>query len=369
MLTLRGISLVWGAQPLTARGLVTVARIRRRTRCAMARGTVPLLRAALGASAVISAIWWYRRWLRAQARRASAGSRIVGTRLGPVEYDLRGTGPTVLHAHGGGVGHAGWFMLGHLVEAGYRLLTPDRPGYLGTPLADNGSPAAQADLFAAILDGLGIDRVAVVGVSAGGPAALEFARRYPNRTAALVLVSALTQRTPLSKVQRESALGRLVLLRRMQDLASSILHLAMTRAPALALRAYARTETTYDAAVARRHIRQILDDSIQRRQVAQMADAIVPARSRAAGVANDLHVQHTLTDLPLEEIAAPTLIVHSRFDGDVPYRSAIHAHARIADSELVTVDQFGHLLWWGDAVVAAQVRTGIEAFLRAGLRR
>ena len=100
-----------------------------------------------------------------------------------------------------------------------------------------------------------------------------------------------------------------------------------------------------------------------------MADAIVPARSRAAGVANDLHVQHTLTDLPLEEIAAPTLIVHSRFDGDVPYRNATHAHARIAGSELVTVDQFGHLLWWGDAVAAAQVRTGIEAFLRARLRR
>lgn len=369
MLTLRGISLVWGAQPLTARGLVTVARIRRRTRCAMARGTVPFPRAALGASAVIGATWWYGRWLRAQARRASANSRIVGTRLGPVEYDLRGTGPTVLHAHGGGVGHAGWFMLGHLVEAGYRLLTPDRPGYLGTPLADNGSPTAQADLFAATLDVLGIDRVAVVGVSAGGPAALEFARRYPNRTAALVLVSALTQRTPLSKAQRNSALGRLVLLRRMQDLASSILHLAMTHAPALALRAYARTETTYDAAGARRFIHQILDDPTQRRQLAQLADAIVPAHSRAAGVANDLHVQHTLTDLPLEDIAAPTLIVHSRFDGDVPYRNATHAHARITGSELVTVHQFGHLLWWGDAVVVAQIRTGIEVFLRARLRQ
>lgn len=335
----------------------------------MARGTVPFLRAALGASAVIGATRWYRRWLRAQARRTSAGSRIVGTRLGPVEYDLRGTGPTVLHAHGGGVGHAGWFMLGHLVEAGYRLLTPDRPGYLGTPLADNGSPSAQADLFAATLDVLGIDRVAVVGVSAGGPAALEFARRYPARAEALVLVSALTLRTPLSDDQRNSLLGRLVLSHRAQDLASVILHQAMTRAPTLALRAYARTETTYDARVARLYIRKILDDPAQRRQVAELADAIVPARPREAGVANDLHVQHTLTDLPLEEIAAPTLIVHSRFDGDVPYRNATHAHARIAGSELVTVDQFGHLLWWGDAVVAAQVRTGIEVFLHARLRR
>ena len=63
--------------------------------------------------------------------------------------------------------HNGWFFLAHLVEGGYRLLTPDRPGYLGTLLANNGSPEAQADLAAALLDALAIDTVAVVGNSAG----------------------------------------------------------------------------------------------------------------------------------------------------------------------------------------------------------
>jgi pimeloyl-ACP methyl ester carboxylesterase len=84
----------------------------------------------------------------------------------------------------------------------------------------------------------------------------------------------------------------------------------------------------------------------------------------SAGVANDLRVQQTLADLPLDDVAAPTLIVHSRYDGDVPYRNATHAHARIPGSELVTVEQFGHLLWWGDAAVAAQLRARVEAFLR-----
>jgi pimeloyl-ACP methyl ester carboxylesterase len=42
---------------------------------------------------------------------------------------------------------------------------------------------SQANLFAATLAVLRINRVAVVGVSAGGPAALEFARRYPSRSA------------------------------------------------------------------------------------------------------------------------------------------------------------------------------------------
>ena len=116
---------------------------------------------------------------------------------------MRGRGPTVLHFHGGNLGHNGWFFLAHLVGSGYRLLTPDRPGYLGTPLGDNGSPEAQADVAAALLDALEVERVAVVGISAGGPAAIQFAARHPERTRALVLLSAVSRRTPLSDAPAE----------------------------------------------------------------------------------------------------------------------------------------------------------------------
>jgi hypothetical protein len=61
--------------------------------------------------------WWrFRRWLADHTRRASADSAISQTRLGPVEYDRRGHGPVVLHAHGGNVGHNGWFVLEHLPD-------------------------------------------------------------------------------------------------------------------------------------------------------------------------------------------------------------------------------------------------------------
>ena len=72
---------------------------------------------------------YYRKWLKVQTKRVSADSKIIQTSRGQVEYDMRGHGPTVLHFHGGNVGHNGWFFLAHLVERGYRLLTPDRPGY------------------------------------------------------------------------------------------------------------------------------------------------------------------------------------------------------------------------------------------------
>ncbi|MGF1506636.1 MAG: alpha/beta fold hydrolase [Anaerolineae bacterium] len=312
---------------------------------------------------IVSAAVVYRRWLTRMTQRASAETQTVETARGPVEYDRRGSGPVVLHFHGGNVGHNGWFSVGHVAEAGFTLLTPDRPGYLGTPLADHGSPEAQADVAAALLDALGIDQVAVAGVSAGGPPAIQFALRYPQRTDALVLIAAITQRTALSDDQLNSALGRLVMSPRLQDPAYFLINLALKLMPRLALQDFVRTETTYDMTTGKQWIERIMADPQQRQQVRALADAIVPALPRFDGVQNDLHVQQTLEDLPLTEVGAPTLIVHSRHDGDVPYDNATHAHAHIPGAELLTVEQFGHMNWWGDPQVTRDFEARIEAFL------
>jgi|SoiMethySBSTD1v2_1073268.scaffolds.fasta_scaffold04453_3 pimeloyl-ACP methyl ester carboxylesterase len=309
--------------------------------------------------------WWYRAWLKQVTRKASADSRVAQTALGPVEYGDRGAGPVVLHFHGGNVGHNGWFFLGHLVRAGWRMLTPDRPGYLGTPIENGGSPEQQADLAAALLDALGIDRVATVGISAGGPGAIQFAARHPHRVSALVLLSAISQRTGLSDDQRNSALGRLVMTPRYQDVAYFLINRAMHVLPALSMRDFVRTETTYDAATGKQYIERVLGDPEQKRQVLAMADAMVPALPRFDGVMNDLQVQQTLGELPFDRVTAPTLVVGSRHDGDIGYANSVNSHERIPGAELITVDQFGHLIWWGDAAVTKEFEGRIEKFLRA----
>ncbi|NJL55349.1 alpha/beta hydrolase [bacterium] len=289
---------------------------------------------------------WYRRWLMHHTKKASAESYVIQTARGPVEADMRGNGPVVLHFHGGNVGHNGWFMLAHLLDKGFQVLTPDRPGYLGTPLAENNTPEAQADLMAALLDELNVERVAVIGVSAGGPGALQFALRHPSRTCCLVLLSAITKRTTLTDDQLNSTLGKLVMTRRFQNPAYFLIHQAMTRIPKLALRDFVQTETTYTPEQGQHYINQIMADPEQRRQVQALANAIVPALPRFDGVMNDLEVQQSLDDLPLERIDVPTLIVHSRNDGDVPYENATFAARTIPNAELITVDQFGHFVWW-----------------------
>jgi pimeloyl-ACP methyl ester carboxylesterase len=306
----------------------------------------------------------YRVWLDEVTRRASADSHVVRTVRGPVEYGVHGDGAVVLHFHGGNVGHNGWFFLGHLVSAGFRVLTPDRPGYLGTPLENGGSPEQQADLVAALLDTLGIARAAVVGISAGGPAAIQFAARHPDRTSALILLSAVSRRTGLSDDQTGSALGRLVMTPRAQDISYFLINQAMHRIPRLAMRDFVRTETTYDKATGAHLIDQVLGDPDQRRQVLDMADAMVPALPRFAGVMNDLRVQQELGDLPLGEVRAPTLVVGSRHDGDIGFENSLNSHRAIHGSELVTVGQFGHLIWWGDADVTRDLERRIESFVR-----
>jgi hypothetical protein len=123
---------------------------------------------------------------------------------------------------------------------------------------------------------------------------------------------------------------------RYQNIAYFLIHLAMHRMTALGMRDLIRTETTYDEATGRRLIDQILDDPEQKRQVLAMADAMVPALPRFSGVMNDLQVQQELGELPLGEVAAPTLIVGSRHDGDIGYANSVHSHQR--DRRLGTDD-------------------------------
>jgi pimeloyl-ACP methyl ester carboxylesterase len=52
----------------------------------------------------------------------------------------------------------------------------------------DGSPQAQADAHACLLDALGISRAAVVGGSAGAPSSMQFCLRHPRRCSALVLL-------------------------------------------------------------------------------------------------------------------------------------------------------------------------------------
>src|SRR5690349_8731187 len=156
--------------------------------------------AALAAAAALALAYpEYRRDIEAARSRVARGSEIAQSACGPIEYAAMGAGPAVLLVHGAGGGFDQLLdMARALARRGFRVVAPSRFGYLRTPLPADASPAAQADAHACLLDALKLDSVAVIGISAGAPSAMQLCLRHPKRCTALVLCVPLTYTPPVA---------------------------------------------------------------------------------------------------------------------------------------------------------------------------
>src|SRR5688572_9755849 len=154
-------------------------------------------------SALVAAWLAYERDLRRERHRVGSGSQIAATRCGPIEFASAGRGPAVLLVHGAGGGFDQALDIAtELAAQGFQAISMSRFGYLRTPLPADASPAAQANAHACLLDKLGIERAAIVGISAGAPSSMQFALRHPQRTSAMVLL------VPLAYAPREASAAR-----------------------------------------------------------------------------------------------------------------------------------------------------------------
>ena len=76
------------------------------------------------------------------------------------------------------------------IKLGARLITFDRPGFGQSDARPGRSLLDTADDIVALIDNLGIDRIHVAAPSGGGPPALAFAHRAPDRIRAVALIGA-----------------------------------------------------------------------------------------------------------------------------------------------------------------------------------
>ncbi len=237
----------------------------------------------------------------------------------------------------------------------FGFLSWSRPGYLRTPLAIGPSFEQQADLLAALLDALGIGGVALFAFSGGGPTAVHFAARHPQRTWALILESAVTRRRPWV---RSRFLG--------SRIGNRLLNLAADVRPCEVFGALLRTESGLDAERARDAIARALHDPTRAAVLRGWLRSASPAVRRRDGLANDAARIEALGDLPLEAVSAPTLILHGRGDADVPVEDAERAARLVRGAELVRVPDGLHLLPLADN--ASELAATREAFLRRHAR-
>ncbi len=123
------------------------------------------------------------------ALTAAGTSRTLATPDGEIHYHEAGDGPPLLLLHGSGPGVSGWANFSGnlpLFARHFRTLVLDLPGF-GKSHPVDGSPVLHAPAAVlAFLDGLGIDRLAMVGNSLGGGVVARLAATNPDRVSRLV---------------------------------------------------------------------------------------------------------------------------------------------------------------------------------------
>jgi pimeloyl-ACP methyl ester carboxylesterase len=184
------------------------------------------------------------------------------------------------------------------------------------------TPALQADALAALLDALGIDRIDVIGESAGATSALQLALRHPERVKHLALLVGNLPGSPTAVVQPPVA----KLFNRQLPLWA-----LRTLAPSLMVRLVAGLPKGF--AMSRDDVRF----------VTEFIDSLFPVSP--VGVDFDAFVSNAeVNDHNLEAVKVPTLIMHTKDDQVASHEASKRAAERIPGARFVSLESGGHLM-------------------------
>ena len=269
----------------------------------------------------------------------SAG--IAETELGPVQFATFGTGAPVLVVHGSPGGFdAAVAMASALPPTEFTAIVLSRPGYLGTELGDRRTIDQQADLFAALLDHLGISRAGVLTWSGGGPSGYRFTIRHPDRVTGLVALAAVSKSLVIPT-------GSLVDRLMFSTKAGSWLIRAMAlHAPEKLISATLDAEGSLTKEELEQRTAEVFRDDRKRRFVLDLAPTATHDGPRRAGYDNDCAQFAAIQDLQLDRIRTRCLIVHGTADTDVTPDHSQHAAATIPGAELLLLDSGTHLAFF-----------------------
>ncbi len=217
------------------------------------------------------------------------------------------------------------------VGDGYTFVRYDR---LGVGLSDREvhdedlTLEGDVALLGAVLDELALDNVALVGGSSGGCAAIAFAARFPERVDRLLLYGAYADGSSItSPAVREAIVGT---VRSHWGLGSRLL------------------------------ADMFLGDasSVEQERLARyQREAASP--DTAAVLLELVYSNDVRSDL--DQVRAPTLVVHRRGDRAIPYQLGRELAAGIPTATLIPLDGNAHFPWAGDSSSVARALRSVLA--------
>lgn len=280
-------------------------------------------------AAVVLVLAVYFRDMNRVYERIRGKSTIIPSPYGDIEYTEGGAGPPVLVIHGSGGGYdQGELLVQAVLGDQFHWIAPSRFGYLRSTFHEGATFDDQAHAYAYLLDRLGIQKVAVVTLSHGGPSALLFAALHPERVSSLTLISAgVAASATQDQAQANQKGDMLTTIYKYDPLYWAISKLFKKQFMEL----MGANETVIAGLTPE-----------QRDLVEHIIDDMNPVSPRAAGVAFDNRAA-----MPNERIAAiqaPTLVFHATDDTLQLYHNAEFAAATIPGARLVRFERGGHLL-------------------------
>jgi pimeloyl-ACP methyl ester carboxylesterase len=222
-------------------------------------------------------------------------------------YEVHGTGPAVVFAHGSGGTHMSWWQQVPVLSKNYTCITIDHRtfGYSRDTPGGPGRKAFAADLKG-LLDRLGIQKTALVGQSMGGTTVLGFASANPDRVSALIMSDTTGGYTDSEIDELRKKLGS--------------------------------TRSAFAPGYAQREpAKAFLYREVSALSLDQAADAAAPAAT-AASVPTDIR--------PVLARKIPTLLIVGEQDVLVPPPIIEAFHRKMIGSELVKVPGAGHSSYW-----------------------
>jgi pimeloyl-ACP methyl ester carboxylesterase len=250
-----------------------------------------------------------------------------------------------------------------LADRGVRLLGVDRPGYGGSDPNPQSTALGVAEDLGVLCNAVGLEQVAVLGISVGAPFALACAVRWPERVGALLLSSPMG---PWEWPETRAGMSRRN--RRYFTLAQRAPLLSRAACWLWARTALAGLGGNRDRLLARlskqlpQPDREVLAEVAAEPQRWQdfLDDNAEAFRQAGAGVAADLAVASRPWGIQLDQVSAPTWLWHGTGDEEVPVAAARRMAQTIPTCQATFTDE-GHLMGLHHAGDAVEVIRGAAA--------
>ncbi len=219
-----------------------------------------------------------------------------------------------------------WDLMVPSLAKNYRVITPDNRGSGSTQVPDDDGdrrPARLAGDILELLDGLGLERVHLLGASMGGMVVQEFALAHPERLASLIICC--------------SNVGGSRSVMAAPAVIASLFGAAAEEAEALDAEAKRNTLKNLIHAASLAKCQDNLDFYIETRE--RYPHSAEEMGRRAKGVM-------TLDSYEgLKTLDVPTLVMTGSDDVLVPKENSQIIHEAIPNSELVEIDETGHIFF------------------------